>query len=104
MFSPNQLLGIDLDYTFQGNSSVLIERFSENFPWIPLEFFLTANSKDDTKLIQSYKKLISDSDFQNLFSFKNIEFWNELEFFFEKMCFAPFLPFYSSLIHSIPTL
>ncbi len=101
MFSSNQLLGIDLDYTFQGDSSVLLERFSENFPWIPLEYFLTANSKDDTKLIQSYKKLISDSDFQNLFSFKNIEFWNELEFFFEKMCFAPFLPFYSSLIHSI---
>lgn len=101
MFDHSELLGIDLDYTFQGTPSVLRERFSESFSWIPLEIILTDKTRNNTELIQQYKKLIANSNFQNLFSFMGIKFWSNLEFFFDKMYFTPFLPFYSSLVQSI---
>ena len=100
MFDQKELLGVDLDYTFRGAPSILKERFSENFSWLPLEILLADKTENSPAIIQKYKELISNSNFQNLFSFMGIKFWKNLEFFFEKMCFIPFLPFYLSLVQS----
>jgi len=99
-FNRNDIIGIDLDYTFQGDSSVLLERLSDDFTWIPIEILL-ANNKVNPDLIKNFNKLILNSDFQNLFIFMGINFWHESKIFFEKMCLSPFLPFYSHLTNSL---
>lgn len=100
-FDDSELIGFDLDYTFKGTPAILAERLDEIFPWIPLEILLKNYEKIDSKLIPIYKKLISNNDFQHTFSFLGINFWNEIKFFFEKMCFEPYLPFYSLLVYAI---
>lgn len=101
MIDKNRLVGLDLDYTFLGEPNILSERLDDDIPWIPLEQFIQSNTNNHRQFILNYNDLLKDSDFRNLFKINDISLWSNLEFFFQKMTFAPHLPFYLNLLDSL---
>ena len=102
-FNKNQILGLDLDYTFKGDIDILSERMNDSsMDWIPIENLLEKNFKS-SKFIQKYLQIIKEKEFQNLFVFNNISLWPDLSNFFESMSFEPFLPHYLQIIDSLVT-
>lgn len=97
-----EIIGIDLDYTFQGDYEILLERLSDSIPWIPIELFIDMNPLEKhSKFLTKLKKIIKTEDFQKLFYFRNISIWNLLNKFFEEIFYYPYLPFYLKLIDSL---
>ena len=99
-----KLLGIDLDYTFKGDFTVLNERLKDNMDWVPAEAFIHKNHFHEERhiiFLKNYKNLISSKSFQNLFYFNGISLWHNLEEFFEEMTYSPYIPYYMKLIDSI---
>ncbi len=98
------LLGIDVDYTFQGDSNTLNERLNSEMNWIPLEYLIQKNFKltiEQKNFLDNYKKIIKNNDFQKSFVFDDIHLWNHVKPAFEKMTFSPYLPFYLILYSSL---
>ena len=93
-------IGIDVDYSFIGDTEILKQRLDESLPWIPLEGLLNnlpKKNKPDS-FISFYKKLILNKDFQNLFTYEGINFWSRLEADFNKISTSYYLPFLIDLI------
>ena len=100
-FDKNEILGLDLDYTFRGDLEILSERINDSsMDWIPLENILNTSS-DPSKFLHKYLQIIKEKEFQNLFVFKNISLWNSLSSFFQSISFDPFLPNYLQVIDSL---
>jgi hypothetical protein len=101
-----KIFGIDLDYTFRGDSKILLERLNTDSSWAPLEIFLNYSNEQTNhkKFLKNYSKIINDNNFQQLFSFNGISFWKEIEFFFTKMSFIPYIPFYLNMLDSFAQL
>ena len=99
----NSILGIDLDYTFQGDLEIFSERLNSDLQWIALESLLIKNNQTTlhNKFFTNYKKIISQNDFQSLFNFDDISIWKSIENTFNKMVFSPYIPFYLILIDSL---
>jgi len=95
-----ELVGIDVDYSFTGETKVLEQRLEESIPWIPLEVILNdIPQKNKSELfISSYKKIISNKDFQNLFCYQGINFWSRIESDFTKISTSYYLPFLIDMI------
>ncbi len=94
------LVGIDVDYSFVGETNILEQRLDESTPWIPLEVILNNISKKNKSqtFVSSYKKTISNSDFKNLFSYNGINFWSRIESDFKKISTLYYLPFLIDMI------
>ena len=98
----NQILGLDIDYTFKGDHEIFTERLSDSTKWIPIELFIDPNiSLNHSKFLSKLKKIIEIEEFQKLFYFKNISLWSFMKPFFDEMFFYPYLPFYLKLIDSL---
>lgn len=98
------ILGIDADYTFKGNPNILQERLASPISWIPLEIFLTKDhqkNNEHNQFLKKYTEIISNDNFKNLFEYEGISLWNQLEFEFLKLSFAPYLPFYLNVFDSL---
>lgn len=96
------IIGIDIDYTFKGNFEKSIERLDDSISWIPIEsLILEKKSKSKNLFLEKYHKLLDDKEFQKLFLFDDIELWESIEETFQKMSFAPNLPFYVTLVESL---
>jgi len=102
LLNHNNIVGVDLDYTFKGNLEILSHRLSETIPWFPIEMFLNnKDDKDHLKFIDDYQKLISSLDFQNIFVFNDVSLWDEIKEIFKEMTYAPHLPVCMNLIDSL---
>lgn len=102
MFEDDQIIGIDLDYTFSGQFDVLSSRLSNKISWFPIEKLLEKTNKKNSKLfLKKYEKIINNLKFQNFFQFDNIFLWSYLNDFFEKMTYSPYIPFYIHLIDDL---
>ena len=102
MFNVDEIVGIDLDYTFTGQFDVLSERLNDKILWCPIEEFLDNSSTANHSIfLKKYKQIIQENNFKKLFTFEDISLWPYLENFFEKMLFAPYFPFYLHLIDSL---
>lgn len=102
--SSDKIVGMDLDYTFKGNSKVLKERIESKIPWFPVEMVLNSSTmKVETinKILKKYKKIISDSNFQKLFQINGISLWPQLKNVFDKMSYTPYIPFYMNLMNGL---
>ena len=99
----HSIFGIDLDYTFKGETETLTERMNDNISWFPLELLLDHSMKNQKhdKLLNQYSNLIHDKKFQDLFNFQEIFLWKQLETIFQQMTFEPYLPYYMNLIDSL---
>jgi len=102
MFKEQDLIGLDLDYTFKGNFKILSNRLGELIPWLPIEMLMfTKQSTQIKQFLTTYEKIITSKQFQNNFNFNGISLWNEIKEIFHEMLNAPHLPFYLNLIDSL---
>lgn len=98
------IVGIDFDYTFKGETKTLSERMQDTIHWFPLEALLTKNHNqysNHKKLLEKYESLISSKNFHELFSYDGILLWDSLVDTFKKMKFKPYLPYYLDLYDSL---
>lgn len=103
MLDKKKIVGIDLDYTFHGQPEILAERLGDEIPWVPVESIIQ-NFKVKTShknFLQHYKKLLKKYEFQSLFRFNDVSFWNEVKESFSKMMSFPYLPFYLILLDGL---
>ena len=83
--NEQQIVGIDLDYTFRGDNKILEERLDDSLPWFPIDIILEKNSKDVHDLfLKKYQDILSTIEFQNLFTFNGISLWEHIENSFTK--------------------
>lgn len=96
-------VGIDVDYTFKGDTEILKQRLDESIDWIPLEAILQnpPSKKGLNSILNSYDKIISSSEFQNLFNFEGINFWNRIASDVTKATTLPYIPYFIHMIESI---
>lgn len=95
-----KITGMDLDYTFRGDMKILEERLNDSIPWFPMEKILSKkNSSNLDNFIKNYLKFIKTNEFQDLFFYKKINFWNEIQPEFEKLSYRPHLPTYIKMVY-----
>lgn len=100
--NKNEIFGLDLDYTFKGDYTILSERLSDSIPWIPFELLIDFNSSNSHFIfLNKLMKIIKTREFQKLFHFHNISLWNSLSKFFDEIFFYPYLPFYLKITDSL---
>ena len=97
------LVGIDVDYSFIGETEILKQRLEESIPWIPLEAILNdiPQKNNFKEFVLFYQKLISNNNFQNLFSYQGINFWSRVESDFKKISTSYYLPFLMDMIEKL---
>jgi hypothetical protein len=101
LLDNDQVVGIDVDYTFSGDKKILQERLAEIIPWIPFEYFINNNkNKMHSIFVTNYLNLISSSNFQQLFIYDEISLWPVIKHTFYEMSFGPYIPFYLKIIDS----
>ena len=94
-----KIIGMDLDYTFRGDIEILEQRLNDSIPWFPMEKILSKNNSSDLdNFIQTYLKLIKTNEFQDLFNYEEINFWDEIQPEFEKLSYMPHLPTYIKMV------
>jgi len=96
-----KVVGIDLDYTFRGDNSILEQRLNESMPWFPMEIILSKNKNNASveNFLEKYLRLIKSKEFQTLFIHNKINFWKEIQPEFEKLSFLPHIPTYIKMIN-----
>lgn len=103
-FNKNDIVCIDLDYTFYGDLKILSERIAEEINWVPIEALIDTRKWNlHEKFFQDYNKVITSKDFQKLFKYKGISLWQTLENFFVEMSYKPYIPYYLNLIDTLLT-
>ena len=93
-------VGIDVDYTFFGETDVLKQRLNESYPWMPLEAIIKdipERSKSEN-FVSSYDEIIAKKEFQSVFCYNGINFWSRIESDFKKISTVSYLPLYIDLI------
>ena len=101
-FENDEIIGMDLDYTFKGDHIILEERLNEKMKWFPIESLITEiDHKNHEKLIKSISNIINSKEFQKKFTYLNIPIWDEIKEFFEEILYEPYIPFYMKLINSL---
>ena len=90
-------LGLSLPFTTDMSFDMIYEeRLKDQMIWLPEELFLK-KSVTISKFLEKYKRLIDNKNFQNLFSFHEINFWDSIIDMFFQMTFSPYLPYWLSL-------
>lgn len=96
------VIGMDIDYAFKGDLHVLQERLDDSIFWFPLEYILMKNPIQEKEgFLKKYRNIISDSNFRSLFSYKRINFWNQIEYDFIKLSFFSYIPHYIKMLSSL---
>jgi glycosyltransferase involved in cell wall biosynthesis len=97
-----EVIGLDLDYTFKGQIDLLSERLNEDISWIPIEILTNDfhNNDDRKKFLNNYNKIIHNDNFKSVFTYDGILFWSQLENDFVTLSYFSYLPLYMQLIDS----
>lgn len=95
-----EIVGIDVDYSFQGNLDVLQERLNDSIQWFPIELLLS-NKTNSQKIFKIFSKIINNKQFQEKFVFEGINFWEEMEDDFEKFTLLPHIQIYIRLLNGL---
>jgi len=102
LLKQDNILGVDIDYTFQGDLQILSNRLKETLPWFPVEMLLAEkNSIEHQRFLDKYNKLILSYNFKKIFTFNDVYIWDEIKKVFKEMEYFPHLPLYLNLIDSI---
>ena len=98
----NEIVGLDIDYTFNGDFDILKSRLNSKINWIPIELIQSNNSKNKfDNFVRQYLEIISDNDFQNLFQFNKISLWKTLYPVFKMLTYTPYIPTYVNFLDSL---
>lgn len=90
-----KFVGIDVDYTFKGDTEILKQRLNDHICWVPLESLLHKhmNKSHSQNFLKVYNKVINQHEFKELFNFNNVNFWENVKYDFLKMTFSSYFPF-----------
>ncbi len=101
--NQEKIVGIDLFSQILSNDLTLEERLNSKMFWLPVEIFFKEmkNSKDVKVFLKKYDELLNTKEFQNLFEFKQIKYWNQFNDDFDEMKFSYYLPYWICLIISL---
>jgi hypothetical protein len=95
------IFGIDIDYTFKGETQGLEIRNQDPISWAPLELFLEKNNTiKKSNYSKKFLEIINNEKFQSLFNFRNIKLWKYIENDFKKLSYESHLPFYLEIIET----
>tara|TARA_B110000495_G_scaffold185212_1_gene182823 strand:+ start:1928 stop:3766 length:1839 start_codon:yes stop_codon:yes gene_type:complete len=95
---PRDHLGLSVPNTSSTSfMKIFEERLNDSMVWIPEELFLKNDSTRISEFLKKYNSLIQMKDFQKLFSFHDINFWDSISGMFTQMTFPPYLPYLLSL-------
>jgi len=94
--------GISIDFPSDPVSIFnLKERIEDNFNWIPEELILKSPTKSMMAFFAKYDSLLKNQQFRNLFRFKGILFWEQIQEIFLQMKSEPNLPYWLLLLDSV---
>ncbi len=101
-----EIIGVDLDYSFQGEVESLKERLEGDIQWFPVEAIPHKYSAKNnySEFLTQYLSIINSDNFQSLFEFHDINFWESVKNEFIKLSYLPHLPTYLKLIDSFQRL
>ncbi len=95
-------VGISIDYDSNPISNLILkERLESNMEWFPEEILLKSFSKSVIIFLTKYDLLLQKSQFQNLFKFQGIQFWDVIKDTFLQMKFERYLPYWLLLFDSL---
>jgi glycosyltransferase involved in cell wall biosynthesis len=97
-----EVIGLDLDYTFKGQIDLLSQRLNEDISWIPIEILTNNfhNNPNRKKFLNNYNQIIRNDKFKSVFTYDGISFWSQLENDFVTLSYFSYLPMYMQLIDS----
>jgi len=97
-----KIIGIDLFSHVLLNDTTLEERMNSRMTWIPVEALLQKIHPNKHKhFLEKYEKLLNSKEFQKLFEFKKIKYWEQLVDNFHEMKFDYYLPYWLALYDSL---
>ncbi|MGI0021941.1 MAG: CDP-glycerol glycerophosphotransferase family protein [Nitrososphaeraceae archaeon] len=98
-------LCFDLDYTFRGDLTSLIERLDSKFNWVPIEILLNESKsvhvRKSIKILHDSFEQLKKNNMNDVFVHRNISLWKYLEPSFKQIFLEPYLPTYLHLIEKI---
>lgn len=98
----HDVIGIDFDYTFDGEFDILKNRLNSKMNWIPSDLLLSDFPMEILKnFLNQYNRLMSDKEFQKLFVFREISLWNSISYTFKMMTFSSYIPSYIHYLISL---
>jgi len=107
LLNDKNIVGIDFFTYVNADDQILNERLDDpTFQWIPVEILFSKQIKSNKHedFLKRYQRIIKSKDFQNLFNFKEINFWKEIEYVFEKISYPYYLEYWLQLIDSLTIL
>lgn len=105
--NESNVVCVDIDYTLKGDGNVFLEKMNDQNNWIPMEYFLNSNyflTNQHKIFLKNYTKIINSIEFQKLFHYDGLFFWDEIKYFFQTMTYAPYIPLYLQLMDSTKEL
>ena len=101
--NSDQILGIDLFSQIKSDDKILEQRLNSNFNWFPIEFFLenVQFSSESKQFFTAYDELINSKSFQEIFTFRKINYWKKIFPKFNQMKNDYYFPFWVRWIDSI---
>jgi len=98
-------VGLSLDYDIKPNFHKLDERLNSSMPWMPIEVLLSTKDQHSYHdFLSKFDNLIANDQFQKLFTFNEINYWDSFERVFQQMKFSPYIPFWLNLFDSLNNL
>jgi len=101
--NKENVIFIDLFSNVLQNDEVLQERIESEIETLPVEilFSQSNNQKRHKTFFEKFDQIINNKKFQNLFIYKDIHLWKQIEPIFKKMKSSPYLPYYLTLFDSL---
>ncbi len=103
LLGKDEFIGIDFFTHLSANNKVLEERIDSEVNWFPVEALFSnhKNSETYTKFVKKFEKILELKEFQKLFVFEDIEYWNEIFEQFKKFTFSYNLPYWLTVLDSL---
>jgi len=101
--NSDQIVGIDLFSQIKSDNKILEQRLNSNLNWVPIEFFLENGqySSESKRFFTIYDELINSKSFQEIFTFRKINYWKKIFPKFNQMKNDYYFPFWVRWIDAI---
>ena len=97
-----EIICMDLDYSFRGDFEVLKQRLNDSLNWFPIEAIEKRTISNNHKnFIKRYKNILNNHEFHQVFTYKGIDFWKQIQETLWTLTYSSNLPFYIQIIESL---
>lgn len=98
-----EIIGIDSFSLISSPDDILSERLNSEMKWFPIEALMQdlKISERQKDFIKKFEKMMENTEFQELFQFKNTSYWPQISEQFKKLTLEYNLPYWFSLLKSL---